>query len=153
MRQFLLISVILYFCGALATAQKCVNGTNPTNESTRLGGNEIDSEIETQIFQKVYGFVRDANDNQVKEAIVEIFDNPVWIKKDFPYPDKKQRRIIGCTVANDGRFGIRGLPKGEYEMRVSVGSAWNVKHLLIKVDPNIRVSKKSTLIVYMKVGT
>src|SRR5688500_12073407 len=130
------ISVVATFIWLISCSvlygQKCVIPSRVTDELTRQGGNMVVTSTEKRRLSRLRGRVEDANAKAQPNALVEIYDNPVG-KKDRKPGD--QKRLIACEANPDGLFEIDGLPKGDYELRVSVGIGFNVSHVFITIDP------------------
>jgi len=135
---------------SVSNGQKCASG-EPTSQETIQCCNILETQIEPKMLSKVRGSVMDTNGGPIAFALVEVFTNPAWIKKDLATPDPAQRRMIGCTSNSRGHFNITGLKKGDYELRISAVGPINVSHWHIRINP--RRGRNKNLIVRLSAGT
>jgi hypothetical protein len=150
MRFFLIPSYIVSL-SISCLAQECVFPSASTDESTRAGANMLVTNVEKKSVRVLSGLVEDANGKPISGALIEVFDNPSWIINDAWWPEGNQKRMIGCETTEAGLFTIKGLEKGAYEIRVSVGPGYNVSHVYVRVDP--KRGKRKSLRVTVEVGT
>jgi hypothetical protein len=71
---------------------------------------------------------------------VAAFNHPEVWSDDSLTPEqkrKKQRKIAATWTDEDGKFALKELDPGRYEVEFSKGNGgWNVLSLFIRVDPN-----------------
>ncbi len=149
---------ILYLISTNASGMgtcRCVQ--SDPNETTHYGGNLAIVIQEAKSYRSMQGVVHDSSDSVMNNVLVEVFDHPEWLL--LPYPQSKeapprQRRIMACKTAHDGRFHFAGLPDGKYELRVSVeGGGWDVTHVYVVVARKGRIGSRQELNVQMQLGT
>ena len=71
---------------------------------------------------------------------VEVFDKPeLWADDSLSFNEKRKRQKLIATTRTDakGRFDIRRVPKGTYEVQFSTGydGGWNILSVFAKIDP------------------
>jgi hypothetical protein len=123
------------------TAQECIAPSRRTDELTRAEGNQLINLREKHSRKSLKGLIEDVNGNAIS-ALVEVFG--VDSTSDTGRTGSGVR-IIACEVAGNGIFGVTGLKKGEYELRVSAETGFNMMHIYVKLDP--RGGKRRDLIV------
>jgi len=90
----------------------------------------------------------------LEHALVEVFDHPEYLldqsssfKRDHP----EQKRVAACRTGADGKFCLRNLPPGKYELRSSLSSGWDVTHVYVVLDK--KAGQGKALHVRMELGT
>lgn len=116
-------------CGCQSDSSKDLN------ETTQFGGNQLIKTVEKKTYKFLHGTINDVNGKAVPEALVEIFDNPDWIKSDESRSAANQTRLRVCKTGKSGKFCFKGLRTGKYELRVSKDIRWNPSHIYIAVNP------------------
>jgi len=101
------------------------------------------------------GVVLDQSGSEMNNILVEVFDHPEGLL--LPYPrnkeaERKQRRIAACKTGTRGRFCFVRLPYGEYELRCSFQTGWDVTHVYVHIAPNHLKGRNRELKVQMKLG-
>jgi protocatechuate 3,4-dioxygenase beta subunit len=110
---------------------------------------------ESKIYSSLRGVVQDATGRPLLNVLVEVFDHPDHLLLEHPSNQKekaKQRRIAACETGDDGKFCFVKIPKGNYEIRTSLDSGWNVTHVWVRLDPSHRRSGRSGMEIQMQVG-
>lgn len=66
---------------------------------------------------------------------MEVYDNPqVWDDSlSLVQMRSKQKKIASAVSDDNGRYNIRGIPVGQYEVQFS-RMGWNILSVLLKVD-------------------
>lgn len=98
----------------------------------------------------VHGVVQDAAGQAIPGALVEVYDHPenldrIWTER------TAQRRIGGCATDESGRFSLK-VPRGEYELRFSQGSGWDVTSYWVRIRKSPFASRRR-LVVSLQLGT
>jgi hypothetical protein len=147
---FLAPSLLVATTFALAD---CKCSPAPAAETTHYGGNETILFVESTPRSIVEGTVASAV-GKVGGALVELFDHGEYLTQDRSHQTEdhpKQTRIAICTTGTDGKFCFPHLPAGHYEIRVSIGSGWDVSSMSVIVDP--QKGKRKPLKIEMVIGT
>jgi hypothetical protein len=123
-------------------------------ETTHWGGNQVVVLVEEKTHRKMEGIIEISDGRPLEHALVEIFDHPEYLldqssspKRDHP----EQKRLAVCRTAADGKFCLRDLPSGKYELRSSIDSGWNVTHVYVVLDK--KAGQDKALRVLMELGT
>ena len=153
MKTIILLTLVLSCLVGSQPQRNCSCAAPDPDETTHRGGNEIVTFVESTVYQSIHGIARDVNDEPLEGVLVEIFDRPEWILGNLTVSSSEQHRIAVCKTAADGRFCFENIPPGEYELRGSIGTAWNPSHIYIKVNPNDRRSSRAGIRLLMTVGT
>ena len=146
----ILLLVLLPVCIAPQDC-KCVITTS--EDSTRHGGNQLVTFVEKRTFEELNGIVLDVNGTALEGVLVELFDQPEWIKNDGTPRPTNQKRLHACVTAKDGRFCFPKLAKGNYELRVSRDAGWNPSFIFVRIDPKASRARKKPIEVLLTVGT
>ena len=85
--------------------------------------------------KRLRGTVADWTGAPISDVQVEVYDNPqVWDSTLTLLEMRSKQRKIGSTITDDkGRYNIRGVPAGQYEVQFS-RMGWNILSVLVKVD-------------------
>ncbi|HEY1470158.1 MAG TPA: hypothetical protein VGF61_14030 [Candidatus Acidoferrum sp.] len=143
--MFLLIALSVF---ADCTCRKIAHG-----ESTHWGGSQLVVQNEEKPYKELKGIVLDPNSDAVTGALVEIWTNPDYLLRNgrqTPEEKSKQQKLKACLVAKDGKFCFHVKP-GKYEVRVSIGSGWNVTKAYVIIDPHN--GEQEPLRIGMHLGT
>jgi hypothetical protein len=151
--QSLLVATLLIFSWSVVCPAQCRQNSDPIGETTHQGGNELIVHVDPSIYKKIEGVVEDINGKPLGGVLVEIFDNPEWIRQRLIRSPVEQRRLAVAKTKRNGKFRFDNLPSGSYELRLSRSAAWNVSHIFITVNPANRDSKKMGIKVIMYLGT
>jgi len=103
-------------------------------------------------YRDLVGPVSIGEDMPVKDALVEVFDNPDYLLDEatMAHPPK-QKRLRACITGTDGKFCMRNLPSGKYELRASVNAGIDVTHIYVVVDR--KHGSTDPMVVRLQVGT
>jgi len=146
----MLISAAFLFSGFGSCGCKCLPVDD--SETTYEGGNMVEAYVEERKYRHLNGKVVDSNGIPLSEVLVEVFDNPEWIKQKSLRTRGDQKRIAVCKTASDGVFCFKDIPKGKYELRLSKGRSWNPTHIYIEVEPKGSDAVSDPLEVWLTVG-
>jgi hypothetical protein len=149
----LLTSALFIVLMCEAASAQCRCGPPAGGESTHEGGNELITHILPRRLTSIHGVAEDINGKAIGGALVEVFDRPEWIRQGHIRSKVEQRRVAACRTKRDGNFCFRGIPPGEYELRLSKSKMWNVNHILLVVDPESPESTKAGVRVVMYLGS
>jgi hypothetical protein len=123
-------------------------------ETTHWGGNQVVVLVEEKSHRKMEGTIEMSGGRPLEHALVEIFDHPEYLldqsssfKRDHP----EQKRLAVCRTAADGKFCVRDLPSGKYELRSSIDSGWDVTHVFVVLDK--KAGQNKALRILMELGT
>lgn len=150
----ILLIVFLVLNWASFEKESCDCKKVSAKETTRYGGNQRVTFIESKVFKKLQGTVD--NRSSSLTALVEIFDKPEHLLPDYSGDFKKpykQKRIAACIADDQGKFCFKNIPPGKYEIRCSIGSEWNVTYVYVVVDPKSKLVKAAQLNIPMELGT
>ena len=148
----LLFSLILFFQEPRGSRCLCV----ATDETTRAGANEMIVVTPPRKYRQIAGVVKAQTGEIVSDVLVEVYDKPEYLLLSYPESEEKkkeQRRIQGCIVGADGKFCIRGLPPGKYELRFSKASGWNYIHAIVVIATAKQKASNRSLEVTLRPGT
>lgn len=120
-------------------------------DSTRPGANMYIVQQEETPYRELKGTVELGGDHPLEDVLVEIFDQPEYLLKQFGPPPASQKRLAACVTSEDGKFCFRHLAPGKYELRASSQAGVNVTHVYVVV--NRRAGQTKELVVGMSVGT
>ena len=123
------------------------------SEGTRPGANEIVTVVEERPVTAMEGVVRDVNGEALEGVLIEVFDRPEWILKQFPSVPAEHTRLVACITGATGRFCFAGMVAGEYEVRASLGTGWNRTHVYVVVEPSNPKARTKGIELEMTVGT
>ena len=93
--------------------------------------------------RRLQGVVVDPAGAPIPLAQVTVFDDPeVWSDESLNFEQKRERqKTIAETRADDeGRFSVKKLPKGSYEVEFSRGG-FNTLSVIVQIDPSERSEK------------
>ena len=148
-RGLALITLFLVIAPAIYGDCRCRRPEK--NDSTRLGGNEAIVLVLKDHFRELTGLVEAFENEPAKDVLVEVFDKPDYLVDNKPWADRpQQKRLKACLTSTDGRFCLRGLPSGAYELRMSKDSGWDVTHVYVVLD--CKAGKKEQIKVRMHIG-
>ena len=84
--------------------------------------------------KRLRGTVTDWSGAPIPDTQVEIYDNPqVWDSSlSFVEVRSKQKKIASAITDDKGRYDIRGVPAGHYEVQFS-RMGWNILSVLMEV--------------------
>ena len=116
------------------------------NQTTRPGANELITITESKPRKSIFGEVKDANGQPVKDVLVEVF--ALSMER-----GEQKKRIIACTTDQKGRFCFRKVPAGKYEVLYSLDGGWNHTSVAVVVAPKNRKSVNQKLEVWLQFGT
>jgi len=108
--------------------------------------------IERVALPKIEGRVRDGVMDPLPNVLIEVFDKPDWIIEEKNKPPGDQTRIIACESSKSGKFSIKGLKTGNYELRVSMNPGFNVSYIYVSVVSTSKTNARK-LKIYLTVGT
>jgi len=100
-----------------------------------------DAVVERQLIKyggsakRLRGTVTDWTGAPIPEVQVEVYDNPeVWDSTLSLVEMRSKQKKIGSTMTDDkGRYTIKGVPTGQYEVQFS-RMGWNILSVLVNVD-------------------
>jgi hypothetical protein len=152
-RVFLALGVSLFAFALIAPSVlgdcKCHRAAD--DETTHFGGNESVVFVEQESHRSLAGTVYAPDGTKLGNALVEVFDHPEYLLENKSSVDRlQQKRLAACRTAANGKFCFPNLPPGKYELRCSVGSAWDVTHVHVVVDKKGQTKK---IQVRMTLGT
>jgi hypothetical protein len=127
-----------------------------SNEKTRAGANEMIVVRPPGKYRQVAGVVKAQTGEIVSDVLVEVYDHPEYLFLNYPESEEKkkaQHRIQGCVVGADGKFCIRDLPPGKYELRFSKAGGWNHLHVYVVIADSKQKASSRTLELTMQPGT
>ena len=150
MLQLVIIATIGFFTTINNCECSCLEVDS--SETTHYGGNMLDIYKEEKTYRLLDGKVLDSNGEPLSGVLVEVFDNPEWIKQGKKRNASNQTRISVCKTSTDGKFCFKKLPKGEYELRLSKNKNWNPTHMYIEVDPEDSNAVLGPLEVWLTIG-
>lgn len=133
-------------------SQNCDCVDAKSEDTTRFGGNELITLIESKTRKSIQGKVSDVNGKALNDVLVEIFDKPEWIKENKNSPPENQKRLFACVTNESGSFSFPKISKGRYEIRFSKDVGWSPTYILIEVDPQNSKASENILEVYLNVG-
>lgn len=113
---------------------ECVRAT--VSETTRWGGNFEMVIQERNTYRAMRGEVSDGSGAKIPDVLVEVFDHPEGLLLSYPQNKEaklKQQRIAACITGTTGKFCFPRLPNGNYELRCSIGSGWDVTHVYVSI--------------------
>lgn len=87
--------------------------------------------------KRLRGTVTDWTGAPILDTQVEVYDNPqVWDDSLSLVQRRSRQKKIASTVTDDkGRYNIRGVRAGRYEVQFSRGGGgWNILSVLLNVD-------------------
>jgi len=123
-------------------------------EATHWGGNQVVVFVEQKSYRNLQGTIEMYDGRPLEHALVEVFDHPEYLldqsssfKRDHP----EQKRVAACRTGADGKFCLRNLPPGKYELRSSLSSGWDVTHVYVVLDK--KAGQGKALHVRMELGT
>jgi hypothetical protein len=145
-------SLLIVLIASTITPAQCGCIPSPTRDTTRWGGNELLTYVEPKIYKSLQGIARNINGRPLSGVLVEVFDQPEWIRQELSESPVEQQRIAACITRRNGRFCFSNIPSGNYELRLSKDGAWNVTHIYIVVDTRSRESSESNIRVVMHLG-
>jgi len=151
-KVFLVAMFVLFADSTLRSDCKCFHPDKA--ESTRWGGNEMIVVVKKEPVKQLYGRIEGQDGRPIEGALVEIFTHPEYLLSDLPNARRdrpEQQRVASCLTRADGKFCIRHLPPGTYELRSSISRGWNVTHVHVTVDPERGGSEE--VFVTMHIGT
>lgn len=122
------------------------------NERTRQGGNELVTRRFTGIYRKLHGQIK-FEKKPAEQVLVEIFDKPDWIIDGSGTVPETQKRLYSCITSKNGKFQVKNLPAGKYEVRISKDIRFNPIHIYIEIDSSDRRGKTSALKIDLSLGT
>jgi Carboxypeptidase regulatory-like domain len=88
--------------------------------------------------RRVQGEVIDVNGATVSFVDVAVFNNPgVWFDDSLSFEEKRKRqsKIAGATTDDNGRFSLKKLRKGSYELQFTKGGL-NTLSVIVQIDPS-----------------
>lgn len=139
MKLFFAIFGLLIFCLEIQ-AQDYNCEKLKTDETTRVGANEMVVFKERKTFRSIRGIIVYGWNNQPAESVfVEVF------------ADKNSKRIVGCKTDSDGKFSFTDLKKGNYTIRLSKNGGYKITEIKIKVSPKSKNTKD--IIGGIEIGT
>jgi hypothetical protein len=149
----LLCAVTAFCLASMLTLADCPCRHIAKGETTHWGGNELIVQYEEKPYKELRGVILDHNDDPATGALVEVWTNPDYLLRggpQTPEEQSKQQRVKACRTGTDGRFCIHTKP-GKYEVRVSLGSGWDVTKAYVFVDRE--KGQKTNLTIRMHLGT
>lgn len=151
---FLALGVFLFACALVAPSLlgDCRCHRPEKDDKTRGGANEFVLDVPKETYRTLEGIVvGPADGRSIENALVEVFDHPEYLLSEDPFGEHpEQKRVAACRTGADGKFCIRGLPPGKYELRSSIESGWNITHIYVVVD---KKGQSKKIQVWMKLGT
>ena len=85
--------------------------------------------------KRLRGTVTDWTDAPISDTQVEVYDNPqVWDGSlSFVQMRSKQKKIASAITDDKGRYYVRDVPAGRYEVQFS-RMGWNILSVVLSVD-------------------
>lgn len=145
-----IIFIFIFTANVFPQVCSCVPATS--EDTTRLGGNELITIAESKTYKLIQGKVFDGNGEPLEDVLVEVFDKPNWIKENKISPPANQKRLYACFTKKDGTFSFPKLSKSDYEVRFSKDVGWSPTYLFIKINPNSSKASKKLIEIYLNVG-
>ena len=93
--------------------------------------------------RRIQGRVLDPAGAPIRLADVTVFSNPeVWSDDSLNLRQKRERQkeIAATWGDDDGKFKVKKLPKGSYEVEFS-RSGFNVLSVIVQIDPSAQSEK------------
>ena len=153
MRKTFLVAMFVLFAGStLRSDCKCSHPDK--TETTRWGGNEMIVVVKKEPVKQLRGKIKGQDGSPIEGALVEVFTHPEYLLSDLPNARRdqpEQQRVATCLTRADGKFCIRHLPPGTYELRSSLSSGWNVTHVHVTID--FEKGRSEQVLVTMRIGT
>ena len=141
----------MFSTNAFPQVCNCMPATS--DDTTRIGGNELVTLSESESYKLIQGKVFDVNGEVLEGVLVEVFDKPDWIKDNKYSPPDDQKRIYACFTDKNGKFCFPKIAKGNYEVRFSKDARFNPTYLYLKVNPNSSKGRKKLIELYLTPGT
>ena len=93
--------------------------------------------------KRIQGTIVDLNGEGVYGADVSVYDHPeVWSDDSLNDDQKraKQTKVATTSTDEDGKFSLRKLPKGAYEIEFNKGG-FDTLSVIVEVDPSSHAKK------------
>ena len=90
--------------------------------------------------KRLQGEIVDGSDVPVDHAHIAIFNNPSVEDDDSLTPIERrsrQKQIFETTSDEHGRYKVKKLPKGSYEIEFT-GAAMNILSVIVQIDPSAK---------------
>lgn len=151
--RLLSCSLALTLCAAIAPTVQgdCKCHKPERGEKTRQDANmPVTMKLEGQ-FRELKGLVQIDAERPMEDVLVEIFDKPDYLLGGNPFADHpNQKRLKACVTSADGKFCLRGLSSGKYEIRVSKDGGWNITYAYVELDQ--KHGTKEPIEINMSIG-
>lgn len=135
-----LLTSSCFFVVASPARSQCV----PTStQQTIWGGNQRIVIEQAKPVKMIHGIARGPAGGALEGVLVEVFDHPEIVKSYTRQQNSAQTRMAACMTNESGRFSFE-LPPGDYELRLSKSSEWDVMSVIVRVRKSARSSTKTT---------
>jgi hypothetical protein len=153
MRAISVSALALLACALVAPCilGECKCHRSQKDDATRQGANMFVVQQEEKPYRELTGRVELHADTPIEDVLVEVFDQPEYLLREWSSEAPKQKRLAVCVTAEDGKFCFRHLAPGKYELRASLNGGWNITHVYVVVDKKAGHTKM--LRVGMSLGT
>jgi hypothetical protein len=97
----------------------------------------------TSPIRRVQGQIVDAKGAAIRLVDITVFSNPeVWSNDSLNVEQKRamQRKIAATWTDEDGKFSLKKLAKGSYEVEFS-RSGFNTFSVIVQVDPSAQTER------------
>jgi hypothetical protein len=122
----------------------------PTQQTIWGGNQRVVVEMSKSV-RIARGVVLAVDDKALESVLVEVYDHPEVLIHSRSDHTPSQTRIAACMTDVTGAFAFT-LPVGDYELRCSKSSGWDVTSTLIRVRRSVFSSAKG-LVLRLYVGT
>lgn len=82
----------------------------------------------------LYGIVLDPSGASMEGVQVDVLDHPELMMKAKSERDVEQRVVASAKTNADGRFRLKNLPAGKYDVRFTA-KGFNELHIYVEVRP------------------
>ena len=110
-------------------------------------------DVESSPIHRLQGEVK-FHDDPLPDVSIEVYDNgEVILQRDMTFEEMRSRqRLVATTTTDDkGRFKVKRLPPGQYELHFE-GEGWNPLSVIVTVVPGKQKVEKKKLAISMPLG-
>lgn len=105
---------------------------------------------EPQPVKSIHGVTWDEVGKPMGDVLVEVYDHPEILIRDFTQDTAGKKRIAACMTDDTGVFAL-DVPPGHYELRLSKSAEWDVTSMPVRVRKSAAYSKNG-LVIMLRVG-
>ena len=140
MRVITILLILLVSCSYAQESSPCKKAGKAENAEATCWGWAIGPPVDGGIVREIRGQVGDIQGNPLfSNVLVEVFDYPeIALSDDSAEVRSKQLRVAVYQTDASGKFCIKGLKPGRYEIRASCIDGFDAGRVVVTLKPKSR---------------